>query len=258
MIMTGKGLAAFAISKLGTPYVYGAKGADGKFTQARLNWLAKNYPGTFTRTYIAKAKKFIGKVCCDCSGLISWYTGKVYGSSQLYQKASKRIPISQIKTMPIGTVLWKQGHVGVYIGMENGIPMCVEEKGINYGCVKTKVSSTKWSYGLLFSYMEYTSDANATTKVEGTSKGSNPYKEPTVLITSKAQAKKKKVKTYVYSGEEVKWLQWELVEAGYELVIDGICGSKTVKALIAYQKSCKITADGLAGSTTRKYLKNNN
>ena len=30
--LTGKGLADFAISKIGTPYVYGAKGADGKLT----------------------------------------------------------------------------------------------------------------------------------------------------------------------------------------------------------------------------------
>ena len=36
--------------------------------------------------------------------------------------------------------------------------------------------------------------------------------------------------------------------------IDGICGPKTVAAILAYQKSCKITADGLAGQTTRKYL----
>lgn len=37
-------------------------------------------------------------------------------------------------------------------------------------------------------------------------------------------------------------------------MIDGIRRSKTVAVIITYQKSCKITANGLAGQTTRKYL----
>ena len=31
--LTGRGLATFAKSKVGTPYVYGAKGADGKLVR---------------------------------------------------------------------------------------------------------------------------------------------------------------------------------------------------------------------------------
>lgn len=247
--LTGKGLASFASSKLGTPYVYGAKGADGKFTQSRLNWLAKNYPGTFTTSYIKKAKKFIGQVCCDCSGLISWYTGKVYGSSQLYSKASKRIPISQIKTMPIGTVLWKQGHVGVYIGMVDGVPMCVEEKGINYGCVKTKVSATKWQYGLLFSWITY-DEVNI--GVASTSKAKNPYSVPARTLK------------YGMVGNDVKWLQYELIEAGYTkvkvglqtktLTIDGDFGTITKTALGLFQQSAKLEKDYLCGKLTRAAL----
>ena len=148
--------------------------------------------------------------------------------------------------------MWKSGHVGVYIGKVNGVPMCIEAKGINYGTVMTKVSATKWVYGLTFKNMDYTYDV----KVPGTWKGVNPYKEPTAIVTSVAQAKKKGIKNYISRGEGVKWIQWELMEAGLltEADIDGICGPKTVVAIIAYQKSCKITADVLAGQTTRKYL----
>ena len=77
--LTGAGLAQFAKSKIGTPYVYGAKGAEGALTASRLNTLAKSYPSMFTTSYITKARKFIGKVCTDCSGLQSWYTGKLLG-----------------------------------------------------------------------------------------------------------------------------------------------------------------------------------
>ena len=162
------------------------------------------------------------------------------------------MPIAKINDFAVGTVLWKSGHVGVYIGKVNGVPMCIEAKGINYGTVMSKVSATKWVYGLTFKNMDYTYDV----KVPGTWKGTNPYTEPTMTVTSKAQARKKNIKIFISAGEGVKWIQWELMEAGLltEDDIDGICGRKTVAAIIKYQQSCKITADGLAGKTTRKYL----
>lgn len=252
--LTGEGLASHAKSKLGTPYVYGAKGADGKFTQSRLNSLAKSYPGMFTSRYIAKAKKHVGKVCCDCSGLISWYTGKVLGSSQLYSTASKRLPMSQIKKFPVGTVLWRSGHVGVYIGLNNsGRPVCIEAKGIDYGCVKTVISNpNSWSYGLLFeSYMTY---SNVPTTIKSTKKSKNPYKEPTTNIKEGS------------TGEGAKWVQYELIEAGFNkpfiyngkkrkaIKIDGIIGSNSLAAIKAFQQSSKITTDGVVGKSTRKAL----
>lgn len=233
--LTGKGLAAFAKSKIGTPYVYGAKGADGVFTSQRLNTLSKAYPSMFTASYIAKAKKYVGKVCTDCSGLITWYTGKVLGSAQMYSTASKRIPISQIKKVPVGAVLWKSGHVGVYIGDGK----VVEAKGINYGTVETKVSSTPWEYALLFNYIDYD---DVTPTVEATSKKPNPYLRPTTIISKGAK------------GDTVKWIQYELVEAGYDFSkhggIDGDFGSYTDTCVRAFQKSCKLTADGKVGPKT--------
>lgn len=258
---TGKGMTEYAISKLGTPYFYGAKIRDGALTESKMQTMHNMYPAIVTLAYIvlARLKGQVGKVNTDCSGLIAGYRQINKGSSQLYQTAYTRLPIANIKDFAPGVVLWKSGHVGVYIGVENGVPMCVEAKGINYGTVKTKVSATKWQYGLTFADIDYTYDV----KVEGTWKGTNPYKEPTVTVTSKAQAKKQGIKTYISSGESVKWVQWELKQAGYDLGtsgpnkdgIDGECGTKTVKAIIAYQQSCKITADGLAGKDTRKYLK---
>jgi Putative peptidoglycan-binding domain-containing protein len=234
--LTGKGLDQFAHTKLGTPYVYGAKGADGVFTQTKLNALAKSYPSMFDAAYIAKAKKFVGKVCCDCSGLISWYTGKVLGSAQLYSAASKRGLIKDIASAPIGAVLWKSGHVGVYIG--NGY--CIEEKGIDYGCVKSQISNTKFTHWLIFDWMDYDAVAVSTTKK------SNPYAEPTGIV-------KKGDK-----GTGVKWVQWELIEAGYnDVTIDGDFGSVTDSTVRKYQQSCKIVADGEVGKTTINCFKNN-
>ena len=41
-----------------------------------------------------------------------------------------------------GIALCMDGHVGVYVG--DGY--AVEERGFNYGCVKTKVASRKWTH----------------------------------------------------------------------------------------------------------------
>jgi len=235
--LTGKGLADFAISKLGVPYVYGAKGADGIFTENRLNNLAKNYPNMFTLVYKSKAKKFIGKVCCDCSGLISWYTNKILGSAQLYSTASKRGLIKDIDKAPIGAVLWHSGHVGVYIG--NGY--CVEEKGINYGCVKSKISDTRFTHWLTFNYIDYDESKEP---VATKTKKNNPYDKPLSLLVKGSK------------GESVKWLQFELNEAGYNVSIDGVFGKDTLKYVKAFQQSCKITVDGEVGSNTIKALVN--
>lgn len=252
---TGSGMVEYARGRLGTPYFYGAKIPEGVLTERKMSTMYAMYPKVVTTSYMAKARRKgqVGKVNVDCSGLIAGYRQLNIGSYQLYQTAYTRMPIAKIDDFAVGTVLWKSGHVGVYIGKVNGVPMCIEAKGINYGTVMSKVSSTKWMYGLTFKDMTYTYE----TKVPGTWKGTNPYTEPTVTVTSVTQARNKGIKNYISRGEGVKWIQWELMEAGLlaEEDIDGICGPMTVAAIIKYQQSCKITADGLAGKTTRKYLK---
>lgn len=251
---TGSGMVEYARGRLGTPYFYGAKIPDGNLTEKKMSTMHALYPKVVTTSYMAKARRKgqVGKVNVDCSGLIAGYRQLNIGSYQLYQTAYTRMPIAKINDFAVGTVLWKSGHVGVYIGKVNGVPMCIEAKGINYGTVMTKVSATKWVCGLTFKDMDYTYNV----KVPGTWRGTNPYTEPTTTVTSPAQARKMDIKTYISRGDAVKWVQWELMEAGLltEADIDGICGRKTVAAILKYQKSCKITADGLAGKTTRKYL----
>ena len=61
MSNTSAGLIQHCQDKLGTPYVYGAKGEV--LTQAILDRLARENPGTYTSTYKAKAAKYIGQRC---------------------------------------------------------------------------------------------------------------------------------------------------------------------------------------------------
>lgn len=57
------------------------------------------------------------------------------------------------------------------------------------------------------------------------------------------------------SGEEVRRIQSKLKSLGYySSSVDGIYGSKTKDAVIAFQKNCGIKADGIAGPTTLLYM----
>lgn len=56
-------------------------------------------------------------------------------------------------------------------------------------------------------------------------------------------------------GDEVRKIQKKLKELGYyKGSVDGIYGSGTQKAVKAFQKNCGITADGIAGPKTLKFL----
>ena len=91
----------------------------------------------------------------------------------------------------------------------------------------------------------------------------NPYKEPSLNVTSYAVAMEKKLKTFTCNGDGVKWLQWELeqVSPAYKTImegaggIDGKCGSTTVKLLTDFQKNYGLTPDGVCGQKTREALK---
>lgn len=57
------------------------------------------------------------------------------------------------------------------------------------------------------------------------------------------------------TGEEVRKIQKKLKELGYlSGSVDGIYGTKTKKAVTAFQKNCGISADGICGPTTLLYL----
>ena len=148
--MTGQELVAFARSKLGTPYVYGMKGTV--MTEANFNYLQ----GQYGRKCVWDSdEKKVGKVCVDCSGLISWATGVVLGSAQLFDKAIKKELISTIKQAPPGALVWMKGHVGIYTGVKNGVPYYIAADGSAYGVREVPLSKNKFTHWLLMDYINY-------------------------------------------------------------------------------------------------------
>lgn len=145
MRLTNIGLVEFVKNKLGTPYVYGMKGAV--MTLANFRYLQARYG---VKVVWNSDIKKVGKVCVDCSGLISWYTGRLKGSTQLMVESDAK-PISTITSAPVGAAVWRQGHIGVYIG--NG--EIIEARGSAYGTVRTKVKDRDFTHWFKLKDIEY-------------------------------------------------------------------------------------------------------
>lgn len=141
--MTGKELVAFCRSKIGTPYVYGMKGKV--MTEQNYKFLKNTYG---KMVWLSDRDK-IGKVCVDCSGLISWACGVMLGSGQWRARATKINPISTIENAPIGALVWMQGHIGVYTGMKNGYPYYIAADGSAYGVREVPLRCNKFTHWLL-------------------------------------------------------------------------------------------------------------
>lgn len=141
--MTGKELVSFCRSKIGTPYVYGMKGKV--MTEQNYKFLKNTYG---KMVWLSDRDK-IGKVCVDCSGLISWACGVTLGSGQWKARATKINPISTIEKAPIGALVWMQGHIGVYTGMKNGYPYYIAADGSAYGVREVPLRYNKFTHWLL-------------------------------------------------------------------------------------------------------------
>ena len=141
--MMGKELVAFCRSKLGTPYVYGMKGSV--MSAARYAELKRQYGKLVWDSDAAK----IGRVCVDCSGLISWACGVMLGSAQWMDRASVKQPISTIKDAPVGALVWMKGHIGVYTGLRGGVPYYIAADGSAYGVREVPLSRNRFTHWLL-------------------------------------------------------------------------------------------------------------
>ena len=141
--MTGQQLVDFCRFKLGTPYVYGMKGSV--MSAAKYAELKQQYG----KLVWDSDRNKIGKVCVDCSGLISWACGVALGSAQWMGRASVKQPISTIKDAPVGALVWMKGHIGVYTGLRGGVPYYIAADGSAYGVREVPLSRNRFTHWLL-------------------------------------------------------------------------------------------------------------
>lgn len=121
------GVVEFAYKYLGCPYVWGATGQV--LTQSMLDW-AKSQPGghysSFQEQFVGKAQAF------DCSGLVV-YVYAHFGVSlprTTYNQVNSGSYVSKANLQPGDLIFFGSSrnvyHVGIYIGIYNGVAMMIE------------------------------------------------------------------------------------------------------------------------------------
>lgn len=243
MAKTGKGLVTYAKAQLGKPYWYGTYGQ--KSTKALYESKKRQYP-----TYYewALPSNQLGVKVHDCIGLVKGYlwSDSVSDPNPKYNakqdvSANRMLDLCKIKggisSIPeiAGTLVFMEGHVGVYIG--GGY--VIEARGHAYGVVKTKLQGRGWKRWGLCPWITY--EKKEPTKPSKPS-GKQPYNgklpNPTLKVGSKGIAVQ----------ELQRFLNWY---GKYKLVIDGIYGVKTEKAVKDFQRAEGIKIDGIYGAQTR-------
>lgn len=147
-------------------YVWGTYG--NILTEALLNYKLQQYPEGVGKYEDFIRANWLDRPTADCIGLIKGYgwldaaSGSInygtngmpdVGADQMYANAQKAGMAGTMDTMPelVGIALWKQGHIGVYVG--NGY--AVEAMGTKYGVVRTEVAGRGWQGWCRIPYIEY-------------------------------------------------------------------------------------------------------
>ena len=110
-------------------------------------------------------ENWLGKRTADCVGLIkgySWYdvAGQTtilvsngmpdIGADTMYENATEKGTIDTIPEIP-GLAVWKEGHIGVYIGDGK----VVEAYGTTTGVIRSELANGGWTHWLKIPYITY-------------------------------------------------------------------------------------------------------
>lgn len=261
--LTNEHFVAFCLSMLGQPYWYGT--VVYKCTESLLTRKTKQYPSHYGSSRMARYRDDISKkkICADCVGLIKGYCwtqsgqgvieavgtdkgiSSKYGANGCPDKSANGMfsyakdsgcawgTIDSLPEVP-GIALRSDGHVGVYIG--DGY--AVEERGFNYGCVKTRVASRNWMHWYYLPFIDY-----------GEASGAQPA-QPVYALGSRLLKRGS-------AGPDVKALQEHLLGLGYALPkygADGEFGAETETALRAFQVDEGLEVDGKYGEKSHAAL----
>ena len=248
-MFTGMQLANFCLSVYAAKWVYWYGTYGKKCSKSLYESKRKQYPSHYGDSRTAGYMKDIaeGRTCADCVGMIKaffWKGGDldatpVYKSNNcpdvsangMIKLCEQTGAISTIPDVP-GLVVWKDGHIGVYVG--DGYT--VEMKGFNYDCKKNKVKDGPWvKWGRLpASMISYTDEPT-------------PEPEPVGERDLKNGD----------TGPDVQQMQEDLISLGYSCGkwgADGEFGDCTEMAVEAFQRDHGLPVTGVYDAATREAM----
>ena len=167
-VPTAEGLVAFMKKMKSVPHMYVWDGCGEYITREWIDKLVRKYPDWYTpaRTGVRKSLADRGLRGWDCFGVIksyiwndyhqgntAYFTKSVdYSTKELFEAAEVKGPVEELPERP-GLVLWRPGHVGVYLGSGMVIECTCREHRLNEtgligGIVETKLEEYDWTHWL--------------------------------------------------------------------------------------------------------------
>ncbi len=195
-------------------------------------WTQANQDAATRTQTVRYGQKWVGKRVADCSGLFAWafkeLGGSIYhGSNTIWKKYC----ISQgniTPGMPLkpGTAVFQESNGNRYhIGLYAGDNVVIEARGTSSGVIES--SPSDWDEWGELKDVDYSSA------------------DSEVIVTPRKTLKSGS------RGALVRGLQETLNTLGYQAGrADGIFGKNTRAAVLAFQQSAKIDADGIVGPKT--------
>lgn len=247
-MLNNRELAAYAEAAYNAGYAYWYGTHDHACTEDLLQRKRRQYASHYTDSRMSGYRRDIAALrrCADCVGLIKafFWTGGVLGGAQKYK--SNNCPdtsangmialcpetggISSMPDVP-GLVVWKNGHIGVYVG--GGY--VVEMRGFAYDCQRRKTSAGGWTrWGKLPGDMLDYIDGDGNITSGGAETGALGARTLRKGMT----------------GADVKQLQEALIRLGYDCGkwgADGDFGNATEEAVRDFQRASGLTVDGIFG-----------
>ena len=147
----------------GWGYVYGTYGTV--LSESLLTAKMEQYPDEVSTKEQFIRENWLGKRTADCVGLIKGYAWfntvsqdteigangmQDLGANDMYNAASEKGEISTIPETP-GLAVWKDGHIGIYIGDGN----VVEAYGTERGVIRTALADGGWTHWLKVPNINY-------------------------------------------------------------------------------------------------------
>ena len=248
-MFSGKQLAEFCLRVYGAKWVYWYGTYGKKCSKSLYESKRKQYPSHYGDSRTSGYMKDIaeGRTCADCVGMIKafFWKGGDLDATPVYKtnncpdvSANGMIKLCEqtgaISTIPDepGLVVWKDGHIGVYVG--DGYT--VEMKGFNYDCKKNKVKDGPWvKWGRLpASMLAYTDE---------------PTPEPEPVGERDLRNGD--------TGPDVQQMQQDLISLGYSCGkwgADGEYGDATEMAVENFQRDHNLPVTGVYDAATREAM----
>ena len=205
---TNLGLVEYCKAQLGLPYWWGTFGHVA--TEGLLRQKSAQYPKYYTANDFNKQ---YGKRVHDCVGLIKGYLWCDTPTSTPKYNANQDKNVSgmlekcsltgNINTMPdmVGTLVFMDGHVGVYIG--NG--KVIEARGHAYGVVETNLIGRGWTKWGQLDWIDYADEKVIELFKDGDELKAIDYLVETGRILDKEQALKK---LEIIKNENWTYIKW--------------------------------------------------